>query len=60
MLLGHSELLGDLWGLLKSLEELKGLQWAIMAMGSAMDNIVDWVSQIGEGSGSGNGGAWYI
>ena len=61
VLLEHSELLGDVWGLLKSqLEEMKGLQRAVAAMGSAMDDIVEWMSWMEEGSGSGNEGAWSI
>ena len=61
MLLEHLELLRDVQGLLKSqLKELKGLQQAILAMGSAMDDIVDWMSWMKEGSGGGNDGAWSI
>ena len=41
VLLEHSELLGDVRGLLKSqLEELKSLWRAVAAMGLAMDDIV--------------------
>ena len=58
VLLEHSDLLGDLWGLLKSqLKELKGLRWAVMVMGSTTDNIVEQMSWMEEGSGSGNDGA---
>ena len=61
VLLEHSELLRDVWGLLKSqLEEMKGLQQAIVAMGSAMDDIVERMSWMEEGSRSGNEGAWSI
>ena len=59
--LEHSELLGDVRGLLKSqLKEMKGLQQAIVAMGSAMDDIVEQMSWMEEGSRSGNEGAWSI
>ena len=59
--LEHLELLGDVRGLLKSqLDEMKGLQRAIAAMGSAMDDIVERMSRMEEGSRSGNEGAWSI
>ena len=61
LLLEHSELLRDVRGLLKSwLKELKGLQWAVVAMGSAMDDIVKWMSWVEEGSRSKKGRAWSI
>ena len=61
VLFEHSELLGDVWGLLKSqLEELKSLRRAVAAMGSAMDDIVERMSRMEEGSRSGNEGAWSI
>ena len=61
VLLEHSELLGDVWGLLKSqLEEMKGLQRAVAVMGSVMDDIVERMSRMEEGSRSGNEGAWSI
>ena len=61
ILLEQSELLGDLWGLMRSqLEELKELRRAIRAMGLAMDNTIDRMSQMEEGSGNGNDGAWSI
>ena len=61
VLLEHLELLGDVQGLLKSqLEEMKGLQQAIVAMGSVMDDIVEQMSWMEEGSRSGNEGAWSI
>ena len=61
VLLEHSELLRDVRGLLKSqLEEMKGLQRAIAVMGSVMDDIVKQMSQMEEGSRSGNEGAWSI
>ena len=61
VLLENLELLGDVWGLLKSqLEEMKGLRRAVAAMGSAMDDIVEWMSRMEEGSRSGNEGAWSI
>ena len=61
VLLEHLELLGDVWGLLKSqLEELKGLQQAVVAMGLVMDDIIEWMSRMEEGSRSGNEGAWSI
>ena len=37
---------------------MKGLLRAVMAMGSAMDNIIEWMSRMEEGSRSGNKGAW--
>ena len=61
VLLEHLELLGDVRGLLKSqLDEMKGLRRAVVAMGSAMDNIVEQISWMEEGSRSGNEGAWSI
>ena len=61
VLLEHSELLGDVRGLLKSqLEEMKGLRRVIAVMGSAMDDIVERMSRMEEGSRSGNKGAWSI
>ena len=61
VLLEHLELLGDVQGLLKSqLEEVKGLQQAVMVMGSVLDDIVEWMSWMEEGSRSGNEGAWSI
>ena len=61
VLLEHSELLGDVQGLLKSqLEELKSFRRAVVAMGSAMDDIVEQMSRMEEGSRSGNEGAWSI
>ena len=61
VLLEHSELLGDVQGLLKSqLEELKGLRKAVVVMGSAMDDIIERMSQREEGSRSANKGAWSI
>ena len=61
VLLEHLELLWDVQGLLKSqLEELKNLWRAVAAMGSAMDDIVEWMSWMEEGSRSGNEGAWSI
>ena len=59
--LEHLELLGDVRGLLKSqLDEMKGLRRAVAAMGSAMDDIVERMSRMEEGSRSGNEGAWSI
>ena len=61
VLLEHSELLRDVLGLLKSqLEEMKGLQQAFAGMGLAMDDIVEQMSRMEEGSRSGNEGAWSI
>ena len=61
VLLEHSELLGDVWGLLKSqLEVLKSLQQAVVAMGSAMDDIVKQMSWMEQRSMNGNEGAWSI
>ena len=61
ILLEQTELLGDLQGLMKSqLKELKELRRAARGMGSAMDDIVDQMSQMEEGSRNGNDGAWSI
>ena len=61
ILLEQTELLGDLRGLMKSqLKELKELRRAARGMGSAMDDIVDQMSQMEEGSRNGNDGAWSI
>ena len=61
VLFKHLELLGDVQGLLKSqLEELKNFWQAVAAMGSAMDNIVEQMSRMEEGSRSGNEGVWSI
>ena len=61
VLLEQSELLRDLWGLMKSqLDELKGLWWSVTEMGFAMDKIVEWMSWVKEGNESGNDSMEYI
>ena len=61
VLLKHSELLRDVRGLLKSqLEELKNLQRAVTVIGLAMDDIIEWMSRMEEGSRGGNEGVWSI
>ena len=65
VLLEHSELLRDLWELFgkqlkqfeKQLEEVRGLQQVVSVIRFTVDEVVEWMSWMEEGSGSGNDGA---
>ena len=58
ILLEHSELLVDMQELFtKQLEEMKRLWKAVLVIRFAIDEVMEWMSQMEEGSGNGNNGA---